>query len=264
MMSTDWSPPPPVKPLVLVVVLDLSTSVNLNQARSIVAGRCGELVRRVEGEWKSAGYPELSLYVLGTADGSRGDEPQDPIATWEPLTPRPVVSGKPSGMMLTQRPVEEVEERRDAEERHRQKKLAELRASCMRLRDGHRSAIYLTLHRALAALRQRCEQRPQECARPVLAIHSDMKENQQPALRRRVEQANREPPGHSDPGLSLWRPEGLTIRVCGLSQTDWDKTTEKRVRADVDYLAEAWRPVFGERIPMAAYCESARPSDGGL
>lgn len=235
----DWRLPTP-KPrsvTALVVVLDQSTSTQ-------VESRCAELSARLASIGPS--LRTVDLLVLGTGDVTRTSGEPIAFVPWRRLTNETRLYEAPS----------RVAKRRQAE-------LLDIEQLCEKaLHPLDTSPIYRALYRASAALDAHCAEcaaAHERCDRRMVAVHSDMVENAEEAIVRRIKVVGRNLKGGRRPSrapadLPRLKAE-VDWQICGVAD---HARSPGEVVIPPGVLESVWRDALGVETLVFGACPGVK------
>jgi len=229
--------PQPKQVTVVAVVLDLSPSASGSPNQ-----RCDELAARARQAIADPHVRRVDLLALGTGDAA---------SAMEPLVLVPWSRFEVSSALY---------EKRGRADAARGAWVSSVAARCRtaaRLANG--SAIYTSTKRALDSIRAHCaevEGRREVCNGRLLYVHSDLRENVEPKITRRLGMSiARQAPASKDlPKLDV---SDVAVTVCGVSETRGD---HDKCAASPERVTRVWSEVF---TPTAPGFDAACPVDRG-
>lgn len=220
-------PAAPAETQVLVAVLDSSRSARAGD-------RCNEVEARLGATLSKQSAESIDVLVLGTGD----DLEPTVIVPWRHFSPAERMYGDPAG-----------------EARERAVFTAELAARCRAtLKASRRSPIFQAAKRGVEAVRAHCVELERDGGRcaagPILAIHTDLHETEDPRLSQGLHKAKSGAAITPLPKINL---SGIDVRVCGYAEYA-GRTTGGDVVA-------VWREVLDDRATFDPVCQVEQHAD---
>jgi len=224
----------------IAVVVDLSPSTVGDQ-------RCDELAARVRRTLSVPGVKRLDVMAIGTGEGGTG---------LEPIVLVPWTRFEPNGRLY---------EQPGHAEAARAEWIESVRATCQRaVRPTNTSPIFAAIKRGAGSIGAHCaeiEQRQERCERRFLAVHSDMRDNGERAIRDRLAAETRGRSRTNAAPLPRIDVNGLDLAICGVSNT---RLGAGEAYIDPSVLSSVWAQVLGPTMPaFDASCPVDAPPPAG-
>ena len=233
-------PPAPESVEALAVVLDASLS-----SREELVTRCDEMVDRVERLVASSDADRVDVTALATGGGRTGGEPQR-ILDWQSLSFQTGAFADPAAVAAA-----------------REGQLGAMRERCAAaLRPADTSPIYQAVARALGGLRAHCDELGRQgmaCVARSLAIHSDLQDSVEPALRLRLSAARsgskRDARRAQKTAVPVLDGAGVDVTCCGIAETRGGARNKPLPPA---FVRDLWAEILGAAMPVSCDALCAR------